>query len=63
MSGARGALAPASLALGGLVTLGFGVTRLGSLATDRRRRDPQWIVGALEIASGLVGATMLAATS
>ena len=42
-----------------LFAAGFGVVRLASLAVDRARRDPQWIVGALEVIAGLVAAAAL----
>lgn len=35
---------------------GFGIARLGSLALDRAGRDPQWVVGAVELLAGLAGA-------
>ena len=43
-----------------LFALGFGIVRLASLALDRIRRDPQWVVGALEIAGGIGAAWLLA---
>jgi hypothetical protein len=46
-----------------LFALGFGVARLGSLARERVARDPQWIVGALELIAGLVTAWMLSFAS
>lgn len=42
-----------------LFVLGFGVTRLTSLACERVRRDVQWIVGVLEVIAGVVGAGLL----
>jgi hypothetical protein len=51
---------PPGLAALGLFAVGFGVTRLGSLAYDRVGRDPQWIVGALEILAGVMAALLLA---
>jgi hypothetical protein len=35
---------------------GFGVARLGSLVVDRAGRDPQWVVGALELLAGVAAA-------
>jgi Domain of unknown function (DUF4345) len=35
---------------------GFGIARLGSLALDRMGRNPQWIVGGLELSAGLAAA-------
>ena len=52
---------PSGLAALGLFALGFGVTRLASLAYDRVGRDPQWVVGALEIVAGIFAALLLAA--
>ncbi len=43
-----------------LFALGFGIARVASLGVDRVRRDPQWIVGALEIVAGLGAAWLLA---
>jgi hypothetical protein len=51
---------PAGLAALGLFVLGFGVTRLASLAYDRVRRDPQWVIGGLEIVAGILAALLLA---
>lgn len=43
-----------------LFALGFGVTRLTSLAIERvGRRDVQWIVGALETIAGVVGILLM----
>jgi hypothetical protein len=42
-----------------LFVLGFGVTRLTSLASERVGRDVQWVVGALEVIAGIVGAVLL----
>jgi uncharacterized protein DUF4345 len=49
---------PGLVALG-LFALGFGVTRLGSLALDRVRRDVQWLVGTLEIVAGVIALLLL----
>jgi uncharacterized protein DUF4345 len=35
---------------------GFGVARLGSLALDRAGRNPQWVVGVLELLAGVTAA-------
>jgi hypothetical protein len=35
---------------------GFGVARLGSLAVDPAGRNPQWIVGVLELLAGVAAA-------
>jgi hypothetical protein len=48
----------AGLAALSLFALGFGVARLGSLALDRVRRDLQWVIGALEILAGVIGALL-----
>ena len=43
-----------------LFAIGFGLVRLGSLALDRAsRRNPQWVVGVLELTAG-IAATWLA---
>jgi hypothetical protein len=42
-----------------LFALGFGVTRLASLAFDRVRHNFQWIVGGLEIVAGVIAALLL----
>ena len=39
-----------------LFAAGFGVARLASLGAERAWRDPQWIVGALELLAGGVAA-------
>ena len=44
-----------------LFALGFGVARVGSLAREGVGRDPQWIVGALEMFGGVVAAWLLLA--
>ena len=45
-----------------LFAAGFGVARLGSLAAERAGRDPQWVVGALEVLAALVAAAALVAS-
>jgi hypothetical protein len=57
----RPAWREAGLAALALFAAGFGVARLGSLAAERAGRDPQWIVGALEVIAGIVAAAALAA--
>ena len=49
----------AGLAALSLFALGFGGTRLASLAYDRVGRDAQWVVGALEILAGVIGFLLL----
>lgn len=51
----------AGLAGLGFFVLGFGVTRLLSLAIDRAGRDLQWLVGAIETVLGLTAFCLLAA--
>jgi len=51
----------AGLAALALFATGFGVARLGSLGAERAGRDPQWVVGVLEVIAGLVAAAALVA--
>jgi hypothetical protein len=58
LAASRPAWREPGLAALALFAAGFGVARLGSLAVERDRRDPQWIVGALELVAGLVAAAL-----
>ena len=49
----------AGLAALSLFALGFGMTRVASLAYDRVGHDAQWVVGALEILAGVIGLLLL----